>query len=376
MDRKWMIGSILLFGLASFFSFPIPARTAPPEVITLKYCEFRPFQGMKFSDHFRASASRSEAAKRTLLAIEKKTEGRIRHQYHCDKSSIKGMDFLSPIKAGKYDLGGGPNVLFQPARFPIWQCSQLMFLGGPAPWASLRAWNELAFTNVQLRAELDRQGMKFLGAFSYPSILISRKPLAEPENLRGMKLRAMGQAAKWAVSLGGTVVPIVDYAVPEALKEGIIDGIVGYPYVLYNYCSQDHCKFLVRTPMANSIIYDNWINLDTWRKIPADLQKIYEETWRETYPQIAIEYARAEVAGLEKAFKDAGVRFLEFTDGQYGKWKASSAFLAEQYMKKMTKMGADGKKIIEKFEKLYKKTTGERNRLMHEGAAEVCPPCK
>lgn len=107
MDRKWMIGSILLFGLASSFSFPIQAKTAPPEVITLKYCEFRPFQDMKFSDHFRASASRTEAAKKTLLEIEKKTGGRIRHQYQCDKSSIKGVDFLSAIKGGKYDLGGG-----------------------------------------------------------------------------------------------------------------------------------------------------------------------------------------------------------------------------------------------------------------------------
>ena len=360
MDKKWIIGSILLLGLVSSFSFPITAQTAPREVITLKYCEFRPFQDMKFSDHFRASASRTEAAKKILLEIEKKTEGRIRHQYQCDKSSIKGMDFLSAIKAGKYDLGGGPNVLFQPGRFPLWQCSQLMFLGGPAPWTSLRAWNELAFTNVQLKAELDRQGMKFLGAFSYPSVLISKKPLREPENLKGMKLRAMGQAAKWAVSLGGTVVPIVDYAVPEALKEGIIDGIMGYPYVLYNYRSQDHCKFLVRTPMANSIIYDIWINLDTWRKIPADLQKKYEETWRETYPQIAIEYGRAEVKGLEKAFKDSGVRFLDFTDGQYGKWKAVSAFLANQYLKKMAKMGVDGKKIIEQFETLYAKYQQQR----------------
>jgi hypothetical protein len=82
MDRKWIIGSILFLGLVSSFSFPITAQTAPPEVITLKYCEFRPFQNMKFPDHFRASASRTEAAKKTLLEIEKKTGGRIRHQYH------------------------------------------------------------------------------------------------------------------------------------------------------------------------------------------------------------------------------------------------------------------------------------------------------
>jgi len=42
MNRKWMIGAVLLFGLAISFTFPIPAQTAPLEVITLKYCEVRP----------------------------------------------------------------------------------------------------------------------------------------------------------------------------------------------------------------------------------------------------------------------------------------------------------------------------------------------
>jgi TRAP-type C4-dicarboxylate transport system substrate-binding protein len=356
MDRKWMIGSILLFGLASSFSFPIQAKTAPPEVITLKYCEFRPFQDMKFSDRFQASASRAEATKNTLLEIEKRTGGRIKHIYQCDESFVKGMDFLSPIKVGKYDLGGGPNVLFQPARFPIWQCSQLMFLGGPSPWASLKAWNELARTDFHLKEEFDRQGMKFLGTFSYPSVLISRKPLSEPKNLHGMKLRATGQAAKWVVSLGGTVVPIVNYSVTEALRERIIDGVMGYPYVLHKYGSQDYCKFLVQTPLTNSIIYDTWMNLDSWRRIPRDLQKIYEETWREIYPRMAMEYGRAELAKLEKAFKDSGVKLLDFTSGQYGKWKASSAFLAKRYMEKMDKLGVDGKKIIDQFEKYIANT--------------------
>jgi TRAP-type C4-dicarboxylate transport system substrate-binding protein len=360
MDRKWIIGSILLLGLVTSFSFPISARTAQAEVITLKYCEFRPFQDMKFSDSFRASAARTEATKKTLLEIEKKAGGRIRHHYQCDESSIRGMDFLSAIKVGKYDLGGGPNILFQPASFPLWQYSQLMFQGGPEPWASLKAWNELAFTNSQLKEEFDRKGMKFLGAFSYPSSLISKKPFSEPENFRGVKLRAMGQAAKWVVSLGGTVVPIINYGVEEALREGIIEGILGYPYVLHNYHSQVYCKFLIRAPLSNPVIYDTWINLDTWRKIPADLQKIYEEAWREAYPRIAIEYGRAEVTRLEKAFKDAGVRFLDLTDGQYGKWKASSAFLADQYTKKMAKMGVDGKKIIEQFENLYRKHQQEK----------------
>ena len=355
MDTKWMIRSILFLGLVSSFSFPIQAQTAPPEVITLKYCEFQPFQDMKFSDHFWASPSRTAAVKKTLLEIEKRTGGRIRHNYSCDGSLARRMDLLSANKVGKCDLGGGPNVLFQPAQFPIWQCSQLMFLGMPTIWASFKAWNELAFSNFQIKEEFERQGMKFLGAYSYPSVLISKKPVSEPENLRGMKINAMGQAAKWVVSLGGTVVPTIGYSVAEALRDRIIEGIVGYPYVLYKYHSQDHCKFLVRTPVSNSIIYCNWINLDTWRKIPPDLQKIYEETWREYYSREAIQYGRAEIARCEKAFKDAGVELFDLTRSQYGRWKASSAFLTNRYLAKMSRMGLNGNKIIGEFEILYKK---------------------
>jgi TRAP-type C4-dicarboxylate transport system substrate-binding protein len=355
MDAQSMNGCIRFLILAAFFHFPIQAQGAPPGVVTLKYCEFQPFQDKKFSDRFRASASRTEAVKKTLIEIEKRTAGRIKHSYRCEKSFVRGMDFLSAIKVGKYDLGGGPNILFQPERFPVWQYSQLMFLGDSDPWAALKAWNEFAFTNLLLREELERQGMKFLGAFSYPSVLINRKPLRKPENLKGMKLRAMGQEAKWVVSLGGTVVPIINYEVEDALREGIIDGVMGYPYVLHNYHSQVYCKFLIRTPLANPVIYDTWINLDTWGRMPADLQKIYEETWREFYPQMAVEYGRAEVASFEKAFKDAGVRFLDLTPDQYQEWKASSAFLVNRYTQKMDKLGVDGKKIIEDFGTLYGK---------------------
>jgi TRAP-type C4-dicarboxylate transport system substrate-binding protein len=135
-------------------------------------------------------------------------------------------------------------------------------------------------------------------------------------------------------------------------------------YVLYKYGSQDHCKFFVRTPLANSVIYDTWMNLDTWRKIPTDLQKIYEETWRETYPRMAVQYGREEVAKLERAFKNSGVKLLALTRDQYRKWKASSAFLANRYIEKTARMGVDGKKIIEEFEKLYRKHEKEEPFLL------------
>lgn len=56
-----------------------------------------------------------------------------------------------------------------------------------------------------------------------------------------------------------------------------------------------------------------------------------------------------------KNLQNAGVKIIELNSAQYGRWKNSSLFLVDEYYKEMTKIGVDGKKILEEYEKLYRK---------------------
>ncbi len=345
MKTKYLtifFGGLLLFSfLVLFLIEPAVAQTKP---IILKY-----------SDPSKAGTSRTDAAKDTMLEIEKRTGGRVKHEFYWAESLIKAKDTPDAIKAGTCDVGGAPNVVYNPARFPVWQFSQLMFIGGPDLWGVMKAWNELAATNPKLKEELEKQGLKFLSSFGYPSTIICKKPLAEPGDFKGLRIRAVGPTAKWVSALGATAVPLTFYEVTEGLARGVVDGTVGYLYVHFAYKFHDYCKFLTYTPIANTLIFDTWFNLDTWKKLPPDIQKIYEETWREYYPQAVLKHCDEEISKLLKTFKDSGGKIVELTPEQYAKWKKSAAFLVDEYSTKMNSIGVDGVKIIDEFEKLYKK---------------------
>jgi TRAP-type C4-dicarboxylate transport system substrate-binding protein len=219
----------------------------------------------------------------------------------------------------------------------------------------MKAWNEMALTNPKLKEEFDRQGVKFLSTFGYPTTFISRKPLAELSDFKGLKLRAVGATAKWVSSVGATAIPLTFYEVTEGLARGVIDGTMGYLYVHVPYKFHDFCKNFTATPVSNNLIVNTWMNLDTWNKLPPDIQKIVEETWREYYPKAIAKHAGEEISKQFKTLRDSGVKIIELSPTQYAKWRESAAFLVDDYVAKVAKLGVDGKKIIEEFEKLYKK---------------------
>lgn len=310
---------------------------------------------LKYSDPSKEGTARTLATKETMLEIEKRTGGQVKHEFYWSESLVKAKDSLDAIKAGTCDLGGAPDMVYHPGRFPIWQFSQLMFLGGPDLTGVMRAWNEMALTHPKLKEEIEKQGVKFLSTFGYPTTFMCRKPLANLEDFKGLKLRAVGATAKWVSSVGATAVPLTFYEVTEGLARGVVDGTMGYLYVHVPYKFHDFCKFFTATPVSNCLIVNTWMNLDVWNRLSPEVQKIYEETWREYYPKAIAKHASEEIAGQMKTLKDSGVKIIELTPEQYAKWKGSAAFLVDDYAGKVQKLGVDGRKIVEQFETLYKK---------------------
>ena len=341
---KCVIPLGMLVILALVFSFAGKSASAPEKPMILKY-----------SDPLKAGTSRTKAAEDTMREIDKRTGGRVKHEFYWAESLVKAKDSLDSIKAGTCDVGAAPDVVYHPARFPIWQFSLLMFIGGEDIYGMIKAWNEMAITNPRLKEEFDKQGVKFLATYGYPTTLICKKPLVELEDFKGLRIRATSAIAKWVSSLKGVAVPMTFYEVTEALSRGILDGTVGYLYTHYAYKHSDYCKFFTATPIAGQMISNTSINLGTWSKLPPDIQKIYEETWRDYFPMAAAKYSDEEAALHLKNLQNSGVKIIELNSAQYGRWKYSSLFLVDEYYKEMTKIGVDGKKTLEEYEKLYRK---------------------
>ena len=98
---------LLLVSLVTFFLLAPVQASAQSKPIILKY-----------SDPSKEGTARTDATKETMLEIEKRTGGRVKHEFYWSESLVKAKDSLEAIKAGTCDLGGAPDVVYHPGPFP------------------------------------------------------------------------------------------------------------------------------------------------------------------------------------------------------------------------------------------------------------------
>ncbi len=343
MKKERFIFTVVLFSVVLVFGLGQTVFSAEPIIL-------------KFADPSKAGTSRTQAAEDTMKEIEKRTGGRIKHEFYWAQSLMKSKDVYMGIKKGTCDLGDATATIYHKDRFPIWQFTQLLFSGGNDQYGVTKAFNELYDTNPILKKECDGQGIQLLSFSALtPTIIINKAPLREPKDFKGMRIRALGPISKFVGAMGGTPNPMKFYEVPEALARNVLDGTQSYVYASHAYKHHDYCKYLLLTGLSH-ITIEYWMNLDTLNKMPADLRKIYLDTWREVYLKLVVKYHDEEREKQLKDFKEAGVTMYTLTPQQLAEWKEIAKHINdEEYFKKMEKKGVDGKKIVEQYQALYEK---------------------
>ena len=140
------------------------------------------------------------------------------------------------------------------------------------------------------------------------------KPVKQLSDLKGMRIGDGTVALGFLKQVGAASVTIGAPDAYTALERGVIDGIL-YPRRLVTAIKlQEVLKYYIDVPVYR---YDaNYImNLDKWKSIPEDLQKIMKETALE----IEKESAPITRAIEEQAAKDiasAGLKAIKFTPGE------------------------------------------------------------
>ena len=146
MKKKDVLFTTIVLSFILAFSFAYVNTASSEEPIILKY-----------SEPSKANTSRTQAAEDTMLEIEKRTGGRVKHEFYWSQSLLKSKDTLKGIQSGTCDVGNAIAVLYHKNRFPAWQFTRLLFPGTNDQYASIKAANELYDTNPILKKEFDSQ---------------------------------------------------------------------------------------------------------------------------------------------------------------------------------------------------------------------------
>jgi TRAP-type C4-dicarboxylate transport system substrate-binding protein len=144
------------------------------------------------------------------------------------------------------------------------------------------------------------------------------KPVTKLDDLKGMKIRAVGVYGDYVKVLGATPVSTPYDEMYMALKMGTVDGFLASAGALISGKLGEVIKYYL-LPTTNSIGFVVGVNQKSWDALPGDLKDLLEKT----APQVAVEisalYSGLVDNSLFKASKEYGVKFVTLSEADQQK---------------------------------------------------------
>ena len=284
--------------------------------------------------------------------VEKRTNGKVKFTRVFGGSLGKLTAQPENIKVGAFDLGN-LSVVYNPGLYALSNVVSLPFMSTDA-LVHAKAAHELHSTGVT-NAEFTKMNQKYLSPGMWTKIqLMSHEPVRTIADLRKQKIRAHGGASELLKTLGIPVYAVPWGELPGAAERKVVTaGIIGAPVDAYAFGFGKIFKYWAP---------EDWfyfpltfvMNLDTWKKLPADVKKVMD-----TASTDIVVKGRNMMAGLEKKtgpLLGKQVKIAKFEE--MDKLLAARDKTWQNWANARKKEGKDGQGTLDRFLALLKKHKG------------------
>jgi len=307
---------------------------------------------LKFHSSFGKSPL-NMAAVRWMDEVEKRTKGKVNFTRVFGGSLGKLTAQPENVKVGAFDIGN-VSVVYNPGLYSLSNVVSLPFMSTDALVHS-KAAHELHSSGVT-KSEFTKMNQKYLFPGMWTKIqLMSHEPVRTIADLRKQKIRAHGGASELLKTMGIPVYGIPWGELPSAAERRVVTaGIIGAPVDAYAFGFGKIFKYWNQG--------DDWfffpltcvMNLDTWKKLPADVKKVIEGVNTDMIVQ-----GRNMMADLEKKS-----RSLMSKQAKIVKFQERDKLLAvrdktwQNWVEARKKEGKNGQAVLDRFLALLKKHKG------------------
>lgn len=333
--RRYLLIPLLLFAVGGLLVFAGPTHAKP---IKLSYANFPP-----------APTFPCVQMERWKTEVEKRTGGKVTVDTYPGSMLLGAKDMVDGVIAGQADIGCVSTSYF-PGRFVFTDVMSLP-LGIPdARTGSLVLWDLYQKHNPE-----EFRKVKILTLFtSAPSNIMSRKRVADLNDIRNLDLRASGGALQIIKAWGANGVGMPMSATPEALQKGVVQGLFSSLDVLKDFKFAELCRYVTLT---NTVIYPFAVmmNLDTWNSLPPDVQKVLEDLgpdqadWTGTYLDGHVNDS------TEWSKKTYQVEFIELSETDMAVWNAKLQPLVDNWTGQANGKGFPAREILDDVRTLTRK---------------------
>ena len=316
-------------------SLPGGASAAP---IKLNYAQFAPastFVGVQL-DRWKAE-------------VEKLTNGKVLVNAFHGGTLLDAKTMMDGVIAGQADIGS-LCMAYQPGRFVVTNALGLPVGLPNARVASLVLWDLYNKYKPEEFAQVKVLAMYACGT----SNIMSRKPVRNLNDLKGMSLRASGGAGDILKAWGANLVGMPMPATVEALQKGVVQGLFSSLEVLKDFKFAEHCKYVTIT---DTVVYPFSVvmNMDSWKKLPKDVQKVMDDMAREQSEWTGAYMDKHTDEAIDWSKKTQGVEFITLSAEEKAKWDALLEPLAAKWISEVKAKGIPGEAIVADMKALTKK---------------------
>jgi len=260
MKSRWTALSITMVIVSVFMISTVAPLPASAGSITLSYANFPP-----------APTFPCVQMERWKKEVESRTGGKVRINTFPGGTLLGAKEMFDGVIAGQADIGC-TSMAYQPGRFMVTNATSL-----PMGIPNSRVGSLVLLDLYQLYNPEEFSKAKVLTMFTTaPTNIMSKVPVRDLSDLKGLDLRASGGAARILDAWGANPVGMPMPATVEALQKGVVKGLYSSLEVMKDFKFAETCRYATVT---NTVIYPFavFMNKNKWNSLPKDVRQVMDD---------------------------------------------------------------------------------------------------
>jgi TRAP-type C4-dicarboxylate transport system substrate-binding protein len=274
-------------------------------------------------------------------SVEAASRGSIKVAMFPAQQLGKAADHYDMARDGIADVTWA-NPGYQAGRFPLFAAGELPFLiGKPGPGsAALDAW-------YRKHAATEMKDVRFCFAHLHVGTMHAKKPITEPSQIKGMKIRSSnGTNATFMSLLGATNVQVSAPEARDALEKGVADALA-FPWdSVISFGIDKAVKHHSDMRMYSSDFA--WVMNKGWYdKLSAGQKKVMDDHCNNEWAaKVGAAWGDFEDSGRGKLEKTPGHTIVKLTPAQVDLWRKAAEPVYTQWIESVNKTGVNGPQAL------------------------------
>ncbi len=296
---------------------------------------------LKYSQYFATTHRNAVLSGQFCEEIKKRTNGRVEITHYPGGTLTTAPKMFQGVVTGISDFGWAP-ITYNQGRFPVTESTDLP-LGRSDGWVATQVADD--FFRKFTPKEWDNVHVLFLSATGPNIIYTTKTPVRTLEDLKGVKLRGTGKVADTLKALGAAPVPLDMVDVYEAMRRGVIEGVMGPLEMLKGWKTGEIAKWVTASwRVGSTYTFYAVMNKEKWNSLPPDIKKIFDEVSMEFKAKHAMAWNEIDFEGAE-FFKQNGGQIIQLPDAEAKRWEKAVEPVIASYKKDMLSKGFKSEEV-------------------------------